>query len=131
MELEIKIELVNAYKRLLEHTLPIRSKNEALTAQVNEAFKAWLNARIEELMGVPRTSATEADVTLTKEEVAFVRALRAAASAKRTTTAPPQVPAAPKRPAPPTPSGADDDGVADEVQRLGHGVLNLLNSLKQ
>ena len=69
MSREFKIELINAYHKLLEVTLKPATKNAEVQAQVQEEFKEFVNSRLNQLMG----NDSEKEDELTSDEKVFLK----------------------------------------------------------
>lgn len=93
---DFKIELINAYRKLLEHTLKPVTKTDDVQAQVQEEFKMFVEDRLNDLMGNP----SEKEGQLTMDEVTVLKALVANAHKKA------NVPVDTTRPQSPERSGA-------------------------
>lgn len=76
MNRDKRIEKVNAFRKLLDTTLKGVTKDEELQKEIQEQFRLWVSAQLDELMGNERPDA------LTTEEIAVLKSFVKKATAK-------------------------------------------------
>lgn len=119
MELDKKIDLINVYKKLLTHNLPIKTDVEGLKESIQGEFHQWIESRLHELLGgAPKQIAqfSEAEVTAIRALLAMKDIPGVAATFKKLAEKQPQPPVTlqqpPKELAPKAPPK-----VAPEIQK--------------
>jgi hypothetical protein len=54
LDLEVKIDLINGYRKLLNHQLPLKHLPEQSAQQLQAEFRAWIEQKISALLGETR-----------------------------------------------------------------------------
>lgn len=54
MNVEEKIDLINVYRKLLKHKLPVKTKDEKLRETITSEFRSWVESKIKILLGEDR-----------------------------------------------------------------------------